>query len=208
MEFLIQGNGTIKLKKDFTLGKDYIFINDELIAIDESENSGSEGRIFEIKNDLNALLGTNIFNKSLNTLSFSEDMFQEFQPFLKQLESGCYIISIGQLDYKVITSATFNYHPFFVDSEYVYSIKNKEKLSRKKIQQYKKDIEIGKKFISILLKYHCLIENEYIETPFYLLDGHHKVQAYKELALSPFYLIINRKVKELYQMDIDYDSIK
>jgi hypothetical protein len=114
---------------------------------------------------------------------------EKLTPFLKCMKSGTYRVSVERTDqYKSVVHYQSNYgfpmlDTYYADHMYIHCTQPKDKLDPVRIRYYEEQLKRGARPAMLALNLHV--------RELFLLDGHHKIEAYANLGLTKEMLFVN-----------------
>lgn len=200
---ITNGEGIIDLKSD---GFSETLIIKKPLTANWHDNRGSIGEYYTVSKNFED--SKNIVDSINNILEKGniDESFNILKPFLKLFSNGKYRLEFyniprekaifhfeverGIMNDKNATS----FYPEFYCDEYFYT-RPYYSINRKRINYYKRLIKKGTLPLVIIYNNYFIDGNELIESKNYILDGHHKLEAYRSLGMDIPTIFISKNYK-------------
>lgn len=199
---IYDGKGKIKIKGDIT--DSYLYINGEPKVVSFFAERGTVWRY---------LIGTAITQKiidenyqyeslvSTGNLDCNMSLHNQFGHILRLLSNGQYELKYGEFPYEVkylkLHGDEKPYYDVYGGSADI--VLTQKYLGPSIVEQYKSNIQKGERPICVLFKLKA-------SWTIFVIDGHHKLNAYQALKIKPKVLIISKiegsEVETNYAIDI------
>jgi hypothetical protein len=170
------------------------------IAVHWEDCAGSAGKYFSFTDDYKPLVKT--FNETL-IYGSDDEIINQICEFMKLFGSGCYDIGIIKtyennytihFDYKTQTSPQTFFYSYYNPSGYnMLFTQNYNNININRVKEYENLILNGTKPKLLLFEASFFCEDRgHIDSPMFILDGHHKLLAYHNLNIKPEFVLITK----------------
>lgn len=136
----------------------------------------------------------------LSDATEEEKIWQKFQHFSEKSPREAHLFGLTG-------RTTSGYYPFSTP-QFLIATRPENSLSTKQIQHYTDRISDGERpFVILLAGFYPNGSNIDFDTPYYILDGHHKLCAYRELNISPSICLITYYPETREEIEFDAEML-